>query len=211
MQRLLLVAFAAVLMLGTTVAKAEYVVNGSFENPVVTDLNRWHIYESIEGWEKTFGSGIEIQRDGVAGLSYDGRQHVELDANFNSGMKQAIQTVADQWYELSFYSAPRPGMSALTNGIDVLWNNTKLNATPITGDGGSSSSSPTVWTLHKYSVRGTGLKINLEFQATTASDSYGGYLDAVSMIAIPEASSIAGWSLLGIVSAGIWRWRKRKA
>lgn len=205
MQRLMTAGVVFVSLLVAVSAKADTIVNGSFEDPALSS-GTWNIYQAITGWTTIRGAGIEVQ-NGVAGASYDGSQHVELDSNNNSAMRQVVTTVADQVYELSFAFSPRPNQPATTNGIQVYWNGVLLDT--LTGTGGAITS----WELKTYEVVATGSTTNLDFSATTISDSFGGYIDAVSLTAVPTPSAFAaliGMGLLGMV-AGVCRRPKRSA
>jgi hypothetical protein len=176
---------------------ADLIVNGSFENPALRP-GSWQVFSSIPGWTSpTVGAGIEIQNN-VAGSPYDGNQHVELDSNFNSLMTQNIQTTNGQSYALSFAYSPRPGVSDNSNGIEVWWNNVLLGTITASGVGLSNTN----WQLYTYTISGTG-NDTLQFVAVGISESYGGYIDAVSLnttaTPLPAAAWLLGSGLLGLV------------
>ncbi len=194
MIRRIFTALAAI-AIGTSTAHANFITNGGFESPNVAS-GTFQIFSSIPGWTSTFGSGIEVQ-DNVAGSPYEGRQHVELDSNNNSGMKQTVSTGAGQSYLLSFAYSARPNRPITTNGIDVLWNGSLLSNITAAG------SATTVWQLFQFTVTSTGSLTDLEFRATGTSDSFGGYLDDVRLVGVPEPASIAMWGVgaIGLVVA----------
>jgi hypothetical protein len=155
-------------------------VNGSFETPDVP-RGTFRVFTTIPGWITSFGSGIEVQ-DHVAGSPFEGEQFVELDSFANSGMIQTpVPTVAGQAYILSFAYSPRPGRAAADNGIDVFFNGVLLRRLAESGIGLRD----TRWTLLTFTVITPGAASILEFRATGSSTTFGGYLDAVSLSAIP--------------------------
>lgn len=177
------------------------VVNGSFEADI-QPANTWAIYPNLTGW--TGGpNGIEL-RNNVAGTAFDGVNFVELDTTANSLATQIIGTTNGQIYNLSFAYAPRTGIPASSNGIEVFWNSTSLGT--FTGDGTVSSA----WTLYTLSVLGTGAGDALKFVAVGTSDSFGGSLDDVSLVANTPLPAALPLFASGLGALGLLRWRKKR-
>jgi hypothetical protein len=133
-------------------------------------------------------------RNDVAGSAQDGDIFVELDYYNNSLMYQSLITEVGKAYNLTYYYAPRIGVSAASNGIQLYFNSGLLD--DVTGDGNVSSD----WILRSFTVYGTGSD-TIKFVATGTDDSYGGSLDNVSMTPVPEPLSVilVGLGLIGLV------------
>ena len=182
-----------------TLSNAPMIVNGSFEQSVTLNSGSWttlYTNGATSGWISGT-AGYEV-RNGVAGTAKDGKNFVELDTNQNSSISQTIKTTLGQTYNLSFWYAPRAGVAADSNGIDVLWNGTSILTSPLTG---TSSN----WVQQTLAVTGTGGLDKLSFLAVGNSDSYGGSIDMVSLTAaVPEpetyAMLLAGLGLMGTVA-----------
>ncbi len=195
--------------------RANLIINPSFESipgPLMNGGGTWGVFGSIQGWTSTFGSGIEIQQF-AAGSPFDGNRLVELDSHSNSNMKQLVGTTQGDLYTLSFMYSPRPGVGAGSNGISVFWNGSFLDSITASGIGNND----TDWEQHNYLVSATGDNTWLKFKATGTSDSYGGYLDLVSLekfsretppSPVPEPTTMA---LTGLGLAGLGLVRRKSA
>ena len=194
-------AFGVIILISP--ARANLIINGSFEEPDIT-TGTFGIFMNISGWNTTFGPGIEIQ-DNVAGSPFSGNQHVELDSNTNSGMSQIISTNSGQSYYLQFAYSPRPGVSAESNTIEVLFNGTLLTTLAQSG----INLLDTSWTVFNFDVIALGTSSTLEFRAAGTGESLGGYLDDVqlSQVAEPRALILLG---LGLAISGRWLRREKR-
>jgi hypothetical protein len=199
MARLVFVAaasFIALNFLSAASAQTNLVANGSFEEPAVSDPNGYEFFsDPIPGWQLSFGDLIELQR-GYSGWSpADGSQWLELDSNISAGIYQDIQTTPGETYILRFAFSPRPWSDGRANfggaeeydGVRILWDGEILDT--ITGDGSTLTNN--FWTYHTYMVVATGSLTRLEFQdAGAISNSYGAFIDDVSLVVVPEPASL---------------------
>ena len=168
-------------------------VNGSFETHGPLSNGSWGVLTSWDGWRTTHGAGIEIQRN-VAGAAYDGAAKVELDSHdlvqdgqnvpSNSWMAQDLLTTPGVSYTLEFYYSPRScGNSDLcdasSNTVEVWWNGSLLETMSRSG---LNNGGQTVWTKHTHTVvGGSGATTQLEFRAAGRENTWGGYIDMVSV------------------------------
>ncbi|HQY43311.1 MAG TPA: hypothetical protein PK450_03955 [Paracoccaceae bacterium] len=210
-------ALAAVLgVAGVQSAQAATIVqNGSFETGIpgntpglnfgsqFSDLNSgsgssWDVWNGINGWTKTTGSGIEIQSNRTLSTidAHSGQHYVELDSNSNSGMAQNIILGVGR-YVLSFWYSPRD--ASATNGIEYavgsLTGGYVNYHTPL-------AAVPGTWTkiTQSFIVKTAG-SYALKFTATGRNDSYGGLIDDVSVAPVPLPAAglglMAGLGMLG--------------
>lgn len=160
----------------------EALINGSFEQPRLAHGN-WAVFEELPGWVTSFGPGIEIQNnDDLDRPAFDGRQYVELDSHAASGMRQDVTTARGAVYALQFAYAPRPGTSIEDNTIEVLWDGRVIDLLHGTGEGQTRNQ----WTQRSYRVQSIGERSQLEFRYVGVSNSLGGYLDAITLTALPS-------------------------
>lgn len=189
-------------------AQGNLLTNGSFEDghPELGNSG-WSIYHSIPGWT-TVNIGqngpagdvpFEIQVGGVGNVpAEDGKALVELDSDFgagtiqgdttqhfndsghtNSTIQQTIQgTENGQFYELTFWYAPRPGEGGGdSGGLNVLWNGQVVET--INSDGLTEGQ----WQQITVVVQGTGPDNTLAFQAAGQENTFGALIDNVSLVA----------------------------
>ena len=154
------------------IASANYVQNGSFENPNLG--GGWSEFWSIPGWyaENNAASAsvqpIEIGAGSIYGVNgYDGLQVLELNSNAPSTVSQNIGgLVSGNWYMLSFAYGQRAGDAVGQDNFNVDWNGSIIASYVPT------SSTMTIATLL---IEGGGAD-KLSFEGTGYSG-YGGIID----------------------------------
>ena len=208
------------LLLANSVAFAgppNLVTNGSFEDfsnlPLSQAGGTWGQFVTLNGWQSFGGDSFEIQlaTDFQSNLatgiypsfnpsSSDGSAHyLEINANRLGDVGQTLQTVVGQSYKVSFdYSGRSDSGTANNSKAEVFWGGqliATLNQEPNSG-----------WQTYGYTLTASNTKTLLEFRSIgpTAKPSYGSYLDAVSVTAVPEPESyammLAGLGLLGFMA-----------
>ena len=207
--------FWALAALTTFVAAASatnIVVNGSFEDTPLLPYNgggvQWGVFSSIPGWQLSYGPAIEVMRSKPGGwLAAHGQQWLELDADTippthtqgQIGVYQDLNTVSGAWYTLRFAFSPRPGWHPSgpeLDGIRVYWDG-NLIATVM---GNGTSLTNTSWTYYTFTVKATSNLTRLEFQdASEFNNTYGAFLDDVSVELVPEPASFTAL-VAGIVA-----------
>ena len=221
--RLFSAAAVALMAFSAAATASTIVTNGGFESGVPRNkkglqngalfgnLNSsgpsWDRWLAINGWTRTYGSGIEVQSNRTLSTidAQEGTHYVELDSNSNSGMRQTLK-LGHGDYVLSFWYSPRTS-NPKTNGIEYAVGN-------LTG-GYVTTNRPVsavvgVWTqiFSKFSVAKRGA-YDLKFSATGVSDSYGGLLDNVSVAPVPLPA--AGFGLMAALGGLASLKRRRKA
>ncbi|MCQ0970374.1 VPLPA-CTERM sorting domain-containing protein [Paracoccus sp. TK19116] len=202
-------AVAAGLAMLASSASAALVTNGGFED--VSGLadggkNRgsYGVYNSIPGWTKSSGSGIELQDNGTLGTidANTGNWYVELDSDENSSMYQDVTFASAGDYVLSFFYAPRTSTIG-DNGI------TYSVAGALSGF--VDDVFPAGWREVKsvFTVASAGT-LRLTFTAGGLSNSLGGFIDDVSIAPVPVPA--AGLMLMGgLAGLGAFARRRRQA
>ena len=188
------------------------VVNGGFEEPVVTHVKNWDIYSTAEipGWSVEWMPGpgmhdgyprpvdayIELHKE-IFGAAADGLQYAELDADWDGPPRiinfepasiriyQDLPTVPDGVYKLSFAFSPRPGVE--DNKLEVKWAGVVVAVLEANG----TMLSAVDWTYYQYVLTATSTTTRLEFADLSASDTLGTFLDDISV------TTLAGGKVTG--------------
>jgi len=198
----------------TSIAGATNILtNGSFESPVVTDHGgTWQLYPGyggVTGWGDA--DYIEIQTNSLFGSAADGSQYVELDSNSGDGndwLTQTFETVAGQQYIFSFAFSPRAGVRdniLLAGVVSYDGGGHWLTYTSLESDG--SNLSGTNWTYFSYTFVADYDYATIAFKDGGRDDSYGTFVDDVSVSPVPEPATML---LFGTGIAGLAAFGRRK-
>ncbi|WP_018260958.1 carbohydrate-binding domain-containing protein [Methylobacterium sp. WSM2598] len=161
-------------------ADANLLVNGSFEQSAVAP-GQGAAFDAVPGWQAISGGKIELwnQLNGVSAT--EGAKFGELDyLGAQDGLTQTVKTAAGQSYALSFDARNRPGLSASTCSIEVLWNDKLIATVPPGSD----------WSRYNFPVVGTGQddRLTLREVASQGGDGLGALYDNVSLVATGPAA-----------------------
>jgi len=196
------VAAAALLVAGLP-AHADLITNGGFEDPALAD-GTWDLFDAVDGWYVIGDSSIEIQNN-VAGTPYEGEQFVELDSDRQSTIGQDVATEAGAEYVLSFAFAARPNTNiAEDNFMRVEWDGSEIFAQA------APDFTPN-WTVFSFHVTASSDTTTVTFGdlSSNSRETYGVYLDAVSLVSkVPEPGTL-GLLGLGLFGLGMSRRLRR--
>jgi hypothetical protein len=190
---------------------SELLQNGDFEFPVVTKGYGWDIYPNGTpglGWNvqwlsntpSTFNGGngtdtrptlgqLEIAKKGFEGFDpSSGNQWAELDSDWSGPdmvgepasirIFQDIQTVPGRTYTLAFDFSPRPSAPpASENVLVVNWDGQVIDTIATS----SINNNQTQWTRHEYILMATSNNTRVQFSDGGTPNSYGTYIDNVSL------------------------------
>jgi hypothetical protein len=189
-------------------ASAAVVFTSTFESVAggPTGNGQFTFVQTADGWSATdLNHPIELQQR-VAGdpAPTGGNVFVELDSSQNSSMSR---TIGAGVYSLSFLYSPRPGVGANSNGIEILLNGNLLTPPGLVTAAGGSNTSWSTYTTNDFAAAAGSV---LTFRAAGNSDSFGGYVDNISLsTAVPEPAT---WAMMivgfGFTGAAM---RRRKA
>ena len=200
----------------------DLIVNGSFALPDVG--GNWSMFSNglVPGWYTTDpASDIEIDNPAVFGggsSAYEeDKQSLEVNAYNPKDVYQTITGLtAGKTYVLSWAYGDRPGSGSQEMQVYFGPSGTLLPADLVTTDVDTyaGTNSTLVWIPNSFVVTATSTTEVLSFNGVAfpgeGSPSYGNEIDAVSLMAAPEPSTLlllaSGLGLLGLGYA--WRWQR---
>ncbi len=153
-------------------------VNGSFEEDLGLGDNKWSLYQSIPGWTASIEEDVivpfEIQNGETVGgfFAGDANAKLEMDAHENSAVFQDLSLDQNRMYLLSLLYTPRVNGDLETNKVGVYFEGEKIGELNGTQKG---------WKPFEFIVKPELTTSRIEFRAEGTSDSYGGYIDQVSL------------------------------
>ncbi|MGE0386957.1 MAG: DUF642 domain-containing protein [Gammaproteobacteria bacterium] len=211
---LLALAAAALISLHAAPARANEVINGSFESPLVPN-NGLTLFAAnstlIQGWT-VFGHDVAVLDTGFTccgsfvTIAQDGNQFVDLTGNSEragGGVSQAVQTIPGREYVLGFSVGDARVLTTTPGGSFV---NVGLGGSSI-GTFGSLAAGGTVqWQHHEVHFIATGSAAILSFSGADAVGDVFTGLDNVTLDLVPVP--VPGMLVLfGACAAGLARRR----
>ncbi|MEM1076072.1 MAG: VPLPA-CTERM sorting domain-containing protein [Pseudomonadota bacterium] len=180
-----------------------------------TRSSSWDVFHAIPGWTKGDGTtGIEVQTTNALGIKpHSGDHYIELDSEgnrtqpSNSSMQQTVILDAGR-YALSFWYRGRPGTTDGSNGITSAIGNGILDILEV--NSGLDGLAKNDWTriTRRFTVDNDNTETTLVFAAVGRNDELGGFVDTVSISAIPLPAG--AWLILsGLAGLGVMRRFKR--
>lgn len=198
---------SAPLVHATSVSYDFEIFTDGFETPQNT--SRWQVYQTFGDWETDSGAGIEIQRSGVVVQANDGNQYVELDSHNNSTMSRDLTLGAGN-YQLTWFYQPRTN-TANDNIINVLLESQTSPLTINLGTQNGTGQSGWQEITATFAIQTLGA-YSLIFSADGISNSFGGFVDSVSLFSDTQAFGredlspvplpAAAWLFLSVLGAG---------
>lgn len=190
---------------------SELVINGSFEDTVVTHPSLWDtfmngalglVWKVLRRDGSPSDKGLEIQRGYSGWLAADGQQFAELDGYHPVKIFQDIDTQPGKMYKISLAFSPRPNTPAVENAVHVTWGGSPI--ADVAAD--SVVTTQTTWQTYTYWVPATAETMELALaDAGATADSLGTFIDDVSVTCTARnGRALTGTKFNDANGNGVW-------
>ncbi len=201
--RAAILSFATLLFSPFAIARADLIVNGGFEAPALAPGAFLTIGPGGEpagfGWTVSSGN-VDVGHLPVSPFiafdAFEGNQGLDLNGTQRGAIFQDFATNVGQMYLLSFVYADNPVEGGVSSA-DILVSDAALSTSLLSDSVFHSTSTNTPvpdadFGFYSSSFTATGTLTRLAFSSTSASNTPSGgiLLDAVSVVAVPEPSSL---------------------
>jgi autotransporter-associated beta strand protein len=201
-------------LLSPNVGRANILLNGSFESPVVTPGTFLNISPGGEpagfDWKVATGN-IDLSGPNpfIVYPAYDGNQAVDLNGFVRGSLYQDFPTVLGQHYSLNFAYADNPlegGVKSAGVTVTDLLSSATLLATSVSHSTSTNSPPNGDWIVYSGTFTATGTSTRLLFASTSASNSPSGgiILDDVELVALQPATYRTGTNGTNWADSGNW-------
>ncbi len=192
----------------TQCSAINFVTNGGFETPAVTNGAGWDIFSPAQsGWQTEWAipggvttwngntrptqAVLEYQKGAVLGwLPHGGSQYAEIDSDWFGpsnpisapslvNIYQNVATTIGKQYTLSFWYSARPGTDLNHNQLDVYVGGVNVGHASADGTGKTQ----TDWHQYTFPFTATGASTEIRFDGLGTNDALGSFLDDVSLTA----------------------------
>lgn len=193
-------------------SQATLLINGGFDDDILLTGTDWKVYDNIPGWSKgERTAGIEVQRGTIVPAD-SFAQYVELDSHggtaTNSSMFQSVFLTAGS-YVLDWMYHARTNNGDNDNGIKTYV--TDVNGSELFSDSISKTyneQQPEIWEQVSWTFTiGAAATYKVWFAAFGKENSLGGFIDSVSLTAVPEPATAL---LFAAGIAGVAGLRRKK-
>jgi choice-of-anchor C domain-containing protein len=201
----------AALLAGFHQANANQIVNGSFEQPVLTVPD--HYFDlapgdtTITGWTITTGT-VDLITDTCCGTgpADTGVQFVDLvGSQTTGGISQQFATAVNQLYSFSFAYSNNAGVSSASASVALTDTaNQSLLSTSV------SHSTGDPWAHFLAYFVATSALTTLTFTNLTGGSNQGVFLDSISVVSATPIPAALPLFLTAAAGLGFVGWRKRR-
>lgn len=159
-------------------------VNGSFEEPEVTNDTLWQKMSSVPDWtiakvSDNTTTTLELHRGWSGNVAADGLQYAELDGDESTRIYQNINTEEGAEYKLFWSFAPRHDIGAEQNNLSV-----EVGGSQVASNGPTTGTAPLAqedWESSSYVFVADSNSTEIAFEDIGPSDSFGTFVDNVRL------------------------------